>query len=106
MSCFRAQLDPDSEVVAIDLARACGNLSMPNARWMVVEFGAPKVMGALAVLGVQPPGEIRNPAGYVRSMLRRGAVDPERDTEVLAQRIAAQFADGRLSRDPKDFIQA
>lgn len=82
LSAYAAPLPDDLyEQWSERLRTRTGNMSAPNARYLVSTYGLAKVESALHVLGKQPAGEVGNPAGYVISLLRKTAVDPQVDTD-------------------------
>lgn len=90
---------PDGEAESlVDLVCATvGNMTTPNARRLVSNYGMKQVRAALNVLGAQP--EIANPGGFLRFLLEKYAVDPDRDAGMKAKED-----DRHHSRDLQDFI--
>lgn len=99
LSPFQCAL-PDElyEKAAVDLhQRTGGALSHPWARYLVKQFGCEAARAALATMAAQPPGTLKNPAGYVRRLMERKAVDPAADGR------AAQRSLDDIMNDPDYF---
>lgn len=72
--------DPLHESVAQELISLAGNFSHPNARMLVATYGPGLCRTALRMFRQQPRGSVENPAGWVRSMLRKHRLSEE-DTQ-------------------------
>jgi hypothetical protein len=86
-------LEFELEAVAEQLYRGTRyELSLANARALVVEYGAAKC--AAAVGHMQNQKQVLNRAGYLRWVLQNGQVDPDRDGKRSEQAIAANGGQG------------
>lgn len=80
MSEYNAPLaESSAEALAEELRTATGNMSAPNARYLVDVHGQRRVKAALRIYRKQT--DVFNPAGFVISLLRRKAADPDRDNQ-------------------------
>jgi hypothetical protein len=94
---------PDSlhEATACEMVtRTAGAMSHPWARYLTKQYGTAAIRAALQVLAAQPSGTVQKPAGYVRRLLERGAIDPTAD----AQQHSTQPDAWRVSGNLNDYI--
>jgi len=97
--CYDAALaDESAEMVAARMnAGTRYMMAMAVARGLVVKYGAPKCEAALSHMALQT--NVRTPAGYLRTKIERGEIDPVQDAK-----IPVEEADVDMFKDGKEYI--
>jgi hypothetical protein len=75
----RELLQPAAEKMAQKLNALTGNMSMHTARYLVTKYGAERCSTAVGVYTLQGVDTLKNPGGFIRSIIERGAVSVEDD---------------------------
>ena len=79
--------DENAESLAESIRQELGNISAPNARALVDFYGRRRVGAAMRIYRKQTG--IYNPAGFVKALLSRRGVDPDKDAPPVDQPAVA-----------------
>jgi len=93
---YNTPLLPEQERVAEDMRSFAGNMTHANARMLVDVYGPLSARAAVILYTLQPKNSIPNPAGYIRALLRRHAVNSE-DVDAPATGAATSKPDEELT---------